>query len=120
MVQNILFDAPVFWCTSGDLHVSHFAPNPRRCRLPEIHAEQPCWGALYDPKSGLQKQRPLQWTESGVPRGCMQVAVNRLHEASGLAWQDAESHARTLHPQSEPFSAPKAFVLHRGRQQLMD
>ena len=76
----------------------------RQCRSPEIHTEQPCWGAFYDPNTGLQKQWPLRWTESGVPRGSMQVAVNRLHEASGPAWQDAESHAPTLHPRASPFA----------------
>ena len=72
---------PPFWCTSGNLHVSPSAPNQRQCRSPEIHAEKPCRGALCNPKTGLQKQRPLRWTESGVPRGNMQVAVNRPHEA---------------------------------------
>ena len=86
-VQNMLSDGPSFWCTSGDLHVLPSAPNQRQCRLPEIHAEKPCWGALYDPKTGLQKQWPQQWSKSGGPRGCMQVAVNRMYEAFLLGWQ---------------------------------
>ena len=74
---------------------------------PEIHAGKLCWGALYDPKTGLQKQWPQQWTEFGVPCGCMQVAVNRLYEAFWPSCQARpNSPAPTLHPQSALFSAP--------------
>jgi hypothetical protein len=37
-------------------------------------------GSFYR-KIALQKQRPQKRIESGVPRGHMQVAVNRLYEA---------------------------------------
>ena len=80
-----------------------------------IHAEKPCWGALYDPKTGLQKRWPLQWTESSVPCRCRQVAANRLSEAF---WPSCQAHpdtpTLTLHPQSVLFSAPKVPVVHRA------
>ena len=44
----------------------------------QVHA----WGALDDPKIGLQKKRPLRSSESGVPCGCMQVAANGKYEPS--------------------------------------
>ena len=64
--------------TSGDLHVSHFAPNRRRCRLPEVHVVKPWWGASFYPKIVLLKQRPQKRIESGVPRGHMQVARGHM------------------------------------------
>ena len=42
----------------------------------------------------------------------MQVALNRLYEASWAFWQDAESPAPTMNPQNEPFCEPKVFVVH--------
>ena len=42
---------------------------------------KPSWGALYDPKIGLQKKRPLQTLKFGAPCGCMQVAANLLYGA---------------------------------------
>ena len=94
------------------------APNRRRCRLPEIHVVKPWWGALYDPKTGLQRLWPLQWTEPGVPCGCKQVVANRLYEAFWPSCQARpDSPAPTLHPQSVLFCVPKAFVVHRAKQQ---
>ena len=115
--SDILSGAPSFWCISGDLHVSHFAPNRRRCRLPETHVVKPWWGALYDPKTGMQRQWPLQWTESGVPCGSRQVAANRLYEAFWPAWQAPGSPSPNLHPQSVLFFAPKVSMVHQGKQQ---
>ena len=108
---------PFFWCTSDDLRVSHLAPNRRRCRLPEIRVAKPWWGALYDPKTGMQRQWPLQWTESGVPCGSRQVAANHLYEAFWPVGQAPGSPSPNLHPQSVPFFAPKVSVVHRGKQQ---
>ena len=42
--------------------------------------------------------------------------MNGKYEAF-LPEVDAESPAPTLHPQSESFYAPNAFVVHRGKQQ---
>ena len=53
-------------------------------------------------------------------RAWISVAVNRLYEVSWPAWQDAESPAPTLHPQSKPFYASKAFVVHPGKQQPVE
>ena len=104
LVPNMLFDAPSFGCTSGDLHVSHFAPNQRQCRLTEIHAEKPWWGESSYPKTALQKQWPPKRIEPGVQCGRTQVAVNHLHKAFLLGWQMcAGKHALTLRPQSTLF-----------------
>ena len=48
---------------------------------PETPAVKPSWGVLYDSKIDLQKKRPLRWSKSSVPCGCMQVAVNQLSKA---------------------------------------
>ena len=50
----------------------HFSPNQRQCMCPAV---KPSWGVLYDPKIGLQRQRPLRRTESGGPCGCCEPAV---------------------------------------------
>ena len=63
------------------------------------------------------RQWPLQWTESGVPCGSRQVAVSRLYGVSWPAWQDAESHTPTLHPQNAPFCAPKVPGVHQANLQ---
>ena len=89
----------------------------RRCRLPDTHVVKPWWGALYDPKTGMQRQWPLQWTESGVLCGSRQVAANRLYEAFWPAGQAPGSPSPNLHPQSVLFFAPKVSVVHQGKQQ---
>ena len=66
---------------SGDLHVSHFAPNRRQCRLPEIHVVKLFWDESFYPKTGLQKWWTQQWIRSGVLSAHMQGAANHLCEA---------------------------------------
>ena len=49
---------------------------------PRTHAVKLSWGALYNPKIGLQKKRPLPPTESSVPCVCIRIAVNGLYESA--------------------------------------
>ena len=84
LVPNMLFDAPSFGCTSGDLHVSHYAPNQRRCRLTKIHAEKPWWG------------------ESSYPQNCTAKAA--ASEAD-RTWCSAWSHAGCCEPPARGFFA---------------
>ena len=69
----------------------HWGTHPPACESehvwPRTHAVKPLWGAHHNPKIGLQKKRPLRWSESGVPCGCMRVAANRLYKAFLLGWQ---------------------------------
>ena len=81
---------------------------------------KPSWGELYDPKIGLQKKRPLRLTEARAPCGCMQVAVNRLYEASWPAWQAPESPSSKFHRQSVLFCEPKASVVHQRKQKRVE
>ena len=80
-VQSMLSCVPSFWCTSGDLRVSHLAPNRRRCRLPEIRVAKPWWGESFYPKTGLQKPWHQWWIQCRALCGCRQVAANHLYEA---------------------------------------
>ena len=91
--------------------------HQRQCMWPKTPAVRSWWGVSFNPKNGLQKLWPLQWTESGIPFGCMQVAVNRRYEASGPAWQTLGSSSSKFHPQSVIFCAPKVSVVHQGKQQ---
>ena len=58
-------------------------------------------------------------SESGVPCGCKQVAVNWLYEASWPARQAPRSPSSKFQPQSVLFCEPTASVVHRGKQQHM-
>ena len=101
---------------SVDVCISRFSPHPQ-CRA-KIPAVKPWWGIPFNPKTGLQKQWPQQFTECGALWECMQVAGTRQYNAFWPGCQaQCDSPAPTLHPQSEFFCAPKAFVVHRGKQQ---
>ena len=91
------------------------------CLWTGTYVAKPWWGVSFDPKTGQQKWWPQRPSECRAPCGCMQVAANHLYRAFLPDYQAAaESPEPALHPQSEPFCAPKAFVVHRGKQQPVE
>ena len=85
----------------------HWGTHSPVCELERIFSSFPNPAAcvpLYDPKIDLQKKRPLWTSKFGAPYGSMQVAVNRLCEASWPAWQGAGSPSSKFHPRACSFA----------------
>ena len=80
------------------------------------HVAKP-WVRLSIPELG-SKSSGLSGRQWHAPCGSMRVAVSGRYGAFLPGYQaHAQSPAPTLHPQSEPFCAPTAFVMHPGKQQ---
>ena len=47
-----------------------FFPNSTSMQVAKNSCVKLFGGALYNPKIGLQKKRPLRWSETGVRCGC--------------------------------------------------
>ena len=93
---------------------TYFFNFSQSCNLRAFTGTQPSF-------TGQQKQCPQRLSECRAPCGCMQVAVSRRYGAFLPSYQaHAVAPAPNVLPQSKPFCAPKAFVVHQGKQQPVE